>query len=265
MSENKKILNIAYSKLFDLAIPWNSAEVFETACKLGFDAVKGDVTPAKDGKLIMCHDSFFYFDKNGRVLEPGNMGVKKKMIRYMSSDYATSLEYANEEARKNLGYYAKVAELEELIKICSKYEKIAYITVRDKQIGSCVDETYRLLKKYDMVDKCIINSFSMETLRTMRGKDANIKLSLVFGPNKILTKKHIDNAASLGDCAVCVFWWKDALMAGEKLKKSQKAIEYAKEKGVVLHFAHGSDSESYKFGVSCGFKGFQCTNSNAFK
>ena len=78
MSENKKILNIAYSKLFDLAIPWNSAEVFETACILGFDAVKGDVTPAKDGKLIMCHDSFFTLIKTAGCSNRGIWVLRRK-------------------------------------------------------------------------------------------------------------------------------------------------------------------------------------------
>ena len=99
----------------------------------------------------------------------------------------------------------------------------------------------------------------------MRKKDPYIRLSLVFGPNKILTKKHIDKAAALGNCAICIFWFKEVLLEGEKLKKSQKAIQYANEKGIDLHFAHGRDSESYNFGISCGFKAFQCTYSNAFK
>ncbi len=64
---HNEILNVSYSKLFDIDIPWNSAEVFECACKLDFDGIKGDVTPTKDGKLIMCHDAEFWFDENGRV------------------------------------------------------------------------------------------------------------------------------------------------------------------------------------------------------
>ena len=62
----------------------------------------------------------------------------------------------------------EILELEEMIKICHEYGKIAYITVRDQQIELCVDEVYRLLKKYDMVNQCIINSFTPETLQAMR-------------------------------------------------------------------------------------------------
>ena len=265
MKNSNQILNISYSKLFDLPLPWNSAEVFETACSLGFDAVKGDVTPSKDGRLIMCHDSYFYLDENGRVLEPGHKSPKKKMIKSMTAEECTSLEYASEDAHSHLGYYARVAELEDLIRICAEHGKIAYITVRDKQIELCIDEVLRLLKKYDMESRCIINSFSTEALWTMRKKAPDVRLSLVFGPNRILTKQHIDKAAALGNCAVCLFWWRPFLMDGAALAKSQKAMQYANEKGVELHFAHGSDPEVYRFGASCGFKAFQCNVSTAFR
>jgi len=71
---HNEILNVSYSKLFDIDIPWNSAEVFECACKLDFDGIKGDVTPTKDGKLIMCHDAEFWFDENGRVYKDRGQG-----------------------------------------------------------------------------------------------------------------------------------------------------------------------------------------------
>ena len=155
--------------------------------------------------------------------------------------------------------------MEDLIRICKKYNKIAYITVRDKQIQTCVDEIFRLLEKYDMLNNCILNSFSIDTLKAIREKDANIKISCVFGPNKILTKKHVEKAAALGNCAICVFWFKDVLIAGEKLKKSAKAMQYATEKGIELHYAQSHDAEGYSFGILSGFKAFQCSTSFAFK
>jgi hypothetical protein len=159
---------------------------------------------------------------------------------------------------------AKVAELEDLISTCKKYGKFPYITVRDTQIDLCVNEVYRLLKKYDMVNNCIVNSFSEDTLKAMRALDENICLSLVFGPDEPLTRKEVDIAASIGNCVVCVFWWKAAQLEGKLYEQSKEAIEYAQEKGVVLHIAHGADKESYSLGLKMGFKGFQCLTSNAF-
>ena len=262
---HNEILNVSYSKLFDIDIPWNSAEVFECACKLDFDGIKGDVTPTKDGKLVMCHDAEFWFDENGRVYEPGNTGVYEKKICEMTYEECKQLEYATEAAKNHLGYYAKVAGLEDMISICHKYSKFPYITVRDTEIDMCVDEVYELLSKYNLTDKCIINSFSLDTLKAMRKKDENIYLSQVQDLNITLTKAMIDDAVELKNCMICAFWSvKDKQMFDDMYEKSAEAIEYAKEKGVILYLAHGADKESYKTGLERGFKGFQCTVSDAF-
>lgn len=65
----------------------------------------------------------------------------------MTRDECKNLEYALEEAKEHLGYYLKVTELEDLIRVCSEHGKFAYITVRGKQIEMCVDEVYNLLMK----------------------------------------------------------------------------------------------------------------------
>ena len=260
MKTTDNVLKISYSTLPGLPIPWNTAELYEEAARLGFDGIKGDVTPTRDGRLIMCHDSYFALTEQGRVIEPGDgKGVGRRWISHMSAAQCKALEYANEAAKKNLGYYAHVSELEDLIRICKRYGKLAYITVRDKQIDLCVDEVYRLLEKYEMKDQCIINSFSFETLSAMRKRNASIRLSLVFGPHKCLTRLHVNRALALGNCAVCVFWTRDELMAGGLLKKSKAAMAYASEKGVPLHLAHAWDEESYRFALVQGFCGFQCT------
>ena len=259
-----EILNISYSKLFDLKLPWNTPELYKAACKSGFDGVKGDVTPSADGKLIMCHDSDFGFDENGRVLYPGETGLYRKNISELTLAECKKLEYASKEAYQELGYYAHVAELEDLISVCSEYDKFPYITIRDTEIDLCVEETYRILTKYGMTKNCIINSFSPDTLGAMRAKDKDICLSLVFGPDQPLTRKEVDIAAGLGNCVVCVFWWKHSQLEGKLFEQSADAIAYAKEKGVVLHIAHGADKESYKLGIDMGFRGFQCLTSDAF-
>jgi len=262
---NNEVLNISYSTLFDIRIPWNTVELYETACKLGFDGIKGDVCPTSDGKLIMCHDAEFWFDDNGRVFEPGATGVYSKQICDMTYDECKQLEYESEGAKENLGYYGKVAGLEDLIRVCHTYSKFPYITVRDKQIELCVEEVYRLLVKYNMTNQCMINSFTYETLKAVREKDDSICLSYVQDLNNPLTAEMIDTAAELGNCVVCAFWSvTDKRIFDEMYDKSKTAIEYAKKKEVILYLAHGADKESYRLGIERGFKGFQCTASDAF-
>lgn len=258
MSDN--VLNISYSKIYGLPYPMNTAELYKEACKLGFDAIKGDVTPCSDGKLIMCHDNVFRLDENGRVLEPwikeGICG--ETYIDKLTYEECKNLEYASEAAKEHLGYYAHVAELEEMIKTCREYGKIAYITVRDQQIEWCVDEIYRLLTKYDMVNQCIINSFTPETLQSMRRKDKNIRLSRVFGPDETVTKAEIDICAELGNCAFCFFSLTQCGNTQDVYDQSKEAFLYAKEKGVPLHFAQVADKKFYNWGLENGFVGFQC-------
>ncbi len=60
-----RILNIAYSDIG--AAPKNSAEHFQIAAHLGFNALKGDVRITADGGLVMCHDAGITLDENGRA------------------------------------------------------------------------------------------------------------------------------------------------------------------------------------------------------
>ena len=96
-------------------------------------------------------------------------------------------------------------------------------------------------------------------------KDENIYLSQVQDLNIPLTKSMIDDAIELKNCMICAFWsMKDKQMFDDMYEKSAEAIAYAKEKGIVLYLAHGADKESYQTGLERGFKGFQCTVSDAF-
>ncbi len=265
MNLGKKILNISYSKLVDLPYAFNTVELYEAACKSGFDAIKGDVTPSSDGKLVMCHDPFFHVDENGYVLEPGKKSDKIIMINELTVCECKSLEYAHDDSYKHLGYRPRVATVDDLVRVCKENDRISYITIRDKNIQNCVDEVYTILEKYNMQNKAIINSFTLDTLKTMRAKDSDITLSYVQKLNTVLEKHIIDEAFSLGNCVVCVFWFKAAQQSEDLYKKSEEAINYAKEKGVILHMAAIEDKEYYKWGISHGFKGFQCSLSDAYK
>lgn len=257
---NKPVLNIAYSKIYGVQIPMNTAEVYKKACELGFDCVKGDVTPSADGKLVMCHDDVFHLDENGRVLEPWVKEERrsKVFINQLTLAECKALEYASEACKENLGYYAHPTELEEMIKICHEYGKIAYITVRDQQIELCVNEIYRLLKKYDMVNQCIINSFTPETLQAMRRKDPNIVLSRVFGADIPVTIEDVDVCVQLKPCAFCFFSLTQCLKTQDVYDQSKAAFDYATQNGVDLHFAQAADREFYKWALDHGFTGVQC-------
>jgi glycerophosphoryl diester phosphodiesterase len=227
----------------------NTYPAFIAAANRSYYGIETDVHVTADGKFVVIHDSSTERVSGGAI----NVNVEEACF-----DELTELTFPDLDGkleRRDI----KIPSLADYVNICKKYGKIAYITVRDRRIESCVDEVYRLLEKYEMKDQCIINSFSFETLSAMRKRNASIRLSLVFGPHKCLTRLHVNRALSLGNCAVCVFWTRDELMAGGLLKKSKAAMAYASEKGVPLHLAHAWDEESYRFALAQGFCGFQCT------
>jgi len=259
-----EVLYISYSRFFDLPIPWNAVETYETACKSGFNGIKGDVQPTADGKLVMCHYGEFRFDENGRVLEfKRQQCASEKKICDMTYNECKRLEFASEEIKEHLGYYPNVSGLEDLIRVCRNNSKFPYITVRDEQIEVVVNEIFRLLEKYNMTKQCIINSFNYETLKAVRDRDADICISHVQRRNAPLTKEMIDTAASLGNCVVCAFWAMDMPeILDDMYEKSKDAIAYAKEKNVPLHLAQVSNTENLKLGIERGFTGFQCRSSH---
>lgn len=259
-----KILDISYSKFFDLPQVFNTAETYQLACDLGYDAIKGDVAVTSDDKLVMCHDSYFKFDADGRVfdsVEVESAQGEQKEIVDMTYEECTALEYNSQAAKVHLGYYSKVVGLEDLLKICKENQKIAYITARELKIKEVTEEIHRLLIKYDMVEQCIVNSFNFETLEAMRKLDARIFLSQVQGPNVVPAKEAIDHIAKLGKAAICYFWFKDKILDEDFYNESKDSIAYAKQKGLELHFAHAWDKETYELGIQRGFTGFQCAAS----
>lgn len=262
------VLRVSYSKLFDAPQVFNSAEMYTEACQLGFDAIKGDVAVTSDNKLVMCHDSYFLFDDDGRVFASDELeGVKGNLpaadIVDMTYAACVALEYRSPSERERLGYYPKVVGLEDYLKICKEYGKIAYITVRDLRIPAITQEIYQLLVQYDMVEQCIVNSFAYETLTALRALDDRLFISQVQPPDTIPTKEILDAIAALGKAAVCYFWFGDSINDA-MYERARDSIAYAKEKGLAVHLAHAWSKEGIEIGVQHGFTGFQCGNACVF-
>lgn len=227
-----------------------------------FDGIKGDVAVTSDNKLVMCHDSCFVFDENGRVfdsdaVESGVQGERKNIVD-MTYAECLALEHNSEAVKEHLGYYPKVIGLEDFLKICKENQKLAYITVRVLRMKEITEEIYRLLVKYDMVEQCIINSFTYETLAAMRKLDDRIFLSQVQPPDSVPTKEIVDNLVALGNTAICFAWSKEFVHEDALYNQSKAAIAYAKQKGLVTHFSQVWDKEAYSLSVKRGFVGFQC-------
>ncbi|MBE6966413.1 MAG: hypothetical protein E7441_10340 [Ruminococcaceae bacterium] len=247
---NAEIMKTAYSQI-GLA-PINTAEHYQLASHLGFNSIKGDVRITKDNKLAMCHDAGITLDENGRI---GKFD-KDNCLPFLdlTYDYVMGLEYSAE--YETMGHYAKVCDFETFVRICKEYGKIVYITLRDNKIKELVAETFRIVRKYNMENHCVINSFTLETLQEASKYTDEIPLSNVFEKGVVLTKEMVDGVIPFKHGIVNLFFC-DHEKTKEFWEASIDAIEYARQNDVQVHVAILRKYSDYCWLTDRGVQGFQ--------
>ena len=249
---DKEIMNTAYSQI-GLA-PINTAEHFQLAAHLGFNALKGDVRITKDNKLVMCHDAGITLDGNGRIckLDKNN----RALFIDLTYDYLKGLEYAAE--YDAMGHYAKICDFDTYVRICKENGKLVYITLRNNKIPELVREVMKTVRKYHVENNCVINSFTIETLREVRKYSDVIPLSQVILHRAPLTREVVDNVIPFKNGIVTMFIYpeNDPMKYWEE---SRDGIEYAKEHNVPIHMAQVGQYKDYCDMVSRGVTGFHIT------
>lgn len=143
--------------------PENTEAAIELAGMCGADAVEVDVRMTKDGKLILMHDSTVnrMTDGKGKVRE-----MTFREISRLKVDGGSN-------AKRFKGL--KVCTFSKCLKTCRKYGMSVYIELkterRKKARKQIVRKTYRTLKKYGMLDKCMVISFSLNILKEWKKVD----------------------------------------------------------------------------------------------
>lgn len=249
---NGEIINTAYSTI-GLA-PINTREHFQLASHLGFNSIKGDVRITSDNKLIMCHDAGITLDSDGRITSFDSSNCTA--ILNSTYEYLMSLEYAA--SFNTMGHYAKVCDFETFIRICKENGKIAYITLRENKIPELVAAMMEILKKYHMENHCIINSYTLATLREVRKHNEVIPLSQVIQLGNVLTKAAIDNVIPLKNAIVTMFLYPTDNPL-DLWEQSTEALNYALENGVQIHMAQVNSHVDYSAMIQRGVQGFHIT------
>ena len=142
------------------------------------------------------------------------------------------------------------------MKICKKYGKIAYITIRDSYIDEVVSAMFPVLDKYNMRTRCIVNSFTFESLQAVREVDNAITLSQVLGTGENITTTAIDRAVSLGNCQICGF---DFPSFGRFDDIEESVVAYAKEKDIRLYQAQVNSMDDIDMLMEYGISGAHMT------
>lgn len=141
------------------------------------------------------------YDDNGKYI-----GKEKTYYAHPNTFAIRKLSKAQCLALQHLGTTNHICDLDTFIRICKKYGKIAFITIRDEYIQDVVvPKMFDTLDKYSMRGQSIINSFTFDTLEKVKNADSRIMLSNVLGARKYLSTAYITNALELGVCLInCV-------------------------------------------------------------
>lgn len=233
-------LNIAYSALWSYG-PINTEMVYETAGFFGFDAIKGDVQISADNVLIMCHDSGFTLDENGKIITYD--ASNNTPIRTMQSADILALEHA----MNDLG--AHPCTIDDYLRICAKWGKVAFVTIRDADIDVIAPILLAALKRWNLQHKAIINSFTLASLKKVRNLDRYVWVNLVT--EGLLSDKHYSNAADLYPCALSPYSTNAYGVTAEGLlaeyNQMATVVEKCKENGIPVLTAGGYTREQVEF------------------
>lgn len=216
----------------------NTAQHYEWCAKQGsFTALKGDIQLTSDNKIIMCHDIGFTLNDDDRIVTYNSSNPKTKLIHDLTEAECLALEFVS----PTNGVYSHPANLDTYLFICKKYGMIPYITIRDNYIDETVNVLLEKLNKFNLRDRAIINSFTYETLKAVREKDAAITLSRVQTSGIKITNDVIDRVAALGNCMVCGFDF--GASQGGINNLTESVMAYAREKDIRVYEALCSMSD----------------------
>ena len=246
-----KFLAISYSHIGVACI--NTLETYISAGHFGFNACKGDVRPTSDGKLIMCHDSGFTFDANGRITAYDSANAT--LIHNLTYAQCMGYEYSGLSGPTENNHYQKVCDFDQYLDVCKQYGMTAFVTIRDEYIDVVVPEMLRALKAHEMLGDCIINSYTVESLTYVRCLDDIVPLSIVRGNDETLSAARINMAKAYGRCALTLVSTSNKMRS--YIANNASGIALAHENGVGLMYAQPLTMEDVEYVRENGFTGAQ--------
>lgn len=230
-------LNIAYSQILRRK-PINTVEHFVDMCEnFNFNVLKTDVEPTSDGELVCCHDKGFTFDDNGNVTIYN--AENSTLIHDVTAEMCISYTHPTGEHVCLVGDY---------LRVCRKYGKVAFITIRERYMDVVIPKLINELKKHDMLYSTIINSMTYNSLVEWRNRDTSVMINYTLNSGQNITQETIDKVVELGYCSHCGFGFNGTTST----PNMECDFEYAREKGVrllqAIAYVKGSVENAYDLG-----------------
>lgn len=184
--------------------PENTLYSYAYAIELGATSIECDMQLTKDGQIVMSHNpilnSDITRDENGNYIENNKYDIRLMTVDELKKFDVGVMdpncgEYYDLYGKTQFTYDAKIPTLEELMQLIQSYgDKNIVLNIETKSYPDPASAGYKnnadpkkfvevfnnIVKKYDMEDRVVLQSFDWQTLIEMKKLNPNISTSALW-------------------------------------------------------------------------------------
>lgn len=178
--------------------------LYAYAIELGATSIECDMQLTKDGQILMSHNpilnSDITRDENGNYIENNKYDIRLMTVDELKKFDVGVMdpncgEYYDLHGKTQFTYDAKIPTLEELMQLIQSYgDKNIVLNIETKSYPDPASAGYKnnadpkkfvevfnnIVKKYDMEDRVVLQSFDWQTLIEMKKLNPNISTSALW-------------------------------------------------------------------------------------
>lgn len=184
--------------------PENTLYSYAYAIELGATSIECDMQLTKDGQIVMSHNpilnSDITRDENGNYIENNKYDIRLMTVDELKKFDVGVMdpncgEYYDLHGKTQFTYDAKIPTLEELMQLIQSYgDKNIVLNIETKSYPDPASAGYKnnadpkkfvevfnnIVKKYDMENRVVLQSFDWQTLIEMKKLNPNISTSALW-------------------------------------------------------------------------------------
>lgn len=184
--------------------PENTLYSYAYAIELGATSIECDMQLTKDGQIVISHNpilnSDITRDENGNYIENNKYDIRLMTVDELKKFDVGVMdpncgEYYDLHGKTQFTYDAKIPTLEELMQLIQSYgDKNIVLNIETKSYPDPASAGYKnnadpkkfveifnnIVKKYDMEDRVVLQSFDWQTLIEMKKLNPNISTSALW-------------------------------------------------------------------------------------
>ncbi len=186
------------------ARPENTLYSYAYAMEIGATTIECDMQLTKDNQIVMSHNPILNHDitrdENGNYVEANKYDIRQMTVEQLKKFDVGVMnpqagEYYDLHGKTQITHDAKIPTLEEVFQLVNSYgDKKVLLNIETKSYPDPVSGGYKnnadpkkfvevfnnLVKKYNMEDRVVLQSFDWQTLVEMKKLNPNISLSALW-------------------------------------------------------------------------------------